>query len=349
MAVANSRIEWTESTWSPVTGCEKVSPGCDNCYAEGIARRFAGSKAFPNGFGVTLRPERLDQPLRWKRPRRIFVNSMSDLFHDAVPDEYIVQVFARMWWSPRHTFQILTKRHGRMHSLLPRIEEHLRAMADDLTLVDAPTPLTWPLPNVHLGVSVENQKWADIRIPTLLDTPAAVRWISAEPLLGLVKLDPAWLAPPIACPRTAATLGGNSESTAAFAQLARAVARRLTSESTEPVPGFLDWCVAGGESGPGARPMHPDWARSLRDQCVQSGIPFYFKQNGEWIRRRDAETWEDPWTSPRVRWVAPDGSVHEHGAYAGEGRSQGWVQVQRVGKKAAGRELDGRTWDQFPA
>ncbi len=190
-----TKIEWTDTTWNPVTGCDRVSEGCDHCYAEGIAHRFAGTPAFPRGFAVTLHPGRLDLPLRWRRPRRVFVNSMSDLFHDQVPDAFIVEVFARMWWAQTHTFQVLTKRPGRAHSLLPRIGEQLRARATDLKLVDRPTPLTWPLPNVWFGVSVETQRWADIRIPLLLDTPAAVRWVSCEPLLGPLNLS-RWLTGP---------------------------------------------------------------------------------------------------------------------------------------------------------
>ncbi|BBZ65791.1 hypothetical protein MINS_12200 [Mycolicibacterium insubricum] len=174
-------IEWTDATWNPVTGCTKVSPGCDHCYAETIAERFRGGPAYPNGFDITLRPHKLDQPLRWKRPRRIFVNSMSDLFHDSVPDEYIAQVFAVMALAPRHTFQLLTKRHARMRSLVGR------GLLDLVDQTGAKVEL-WPLPNVWLGVSTENQQWADIRIPALLDTPAAVRWISAEPLLGPIDL-----------------------------------------------------------------------------------------------------------------------------------------------------------------
>ena len=165
-----SAIEWTDVTWNPVTGCDKVSPGCDHCYAEGIATRFAGGKAFPNGFDVTLHPERLDKPLHWRAPRRVFVNSMSDMFHDQISDEFIGRVWDTMAAAPHHTFQILTKRPGRMRSLAKQ---------------KLPT-----LPNVWLGVSAEDQKWADVRIPLLLDTPATVRFISAEPLLGPIDLTP---------------------------------------------------------------------------------------------------------------------------------------------------------------
>lgn len=178
-------IEWTRgddgtagATWNPVTGCTKISAGCDHCYAETFAERWRGVPGhhFENGFDVTLRPERLDQPLRWRKPKRIFANSMSDLFHEAVPDVFIAEVFSVMARANWHTFQLLTKRHGRMRSLLsrPSFRDNLAHLAP------------WPLPNVWLGVSVEDQKWADIRIPALIATPAVVRFVSAEPLLGQI-------------------------------------------------------------------------------------------------------------------------------------------------------------------
>jgi len=177
-------IVWTESSWNPVSGCTKVSPGCDHCYAEQVAQRFAGTKAYPDGFVVTLWPSRLDQPLRWTRPRKIFVNSMGDLFHDEVPEDFVAQVFAVMAAAPRHTFQLLTKRHARMRSLVssPDFREKVDAKAASDHHHD--THGQWPLPNLWLGVSAENQTWADIRIPVLLDTPAVVRFVSAEPLIG---------------------------------------------------------------------------------------------------------------------------------------------------------------------
>lgn len=263
----HSNIEWTDATWNPVTGCTKVSPGCDHCYAETFAERWRGTKGhhFENGFDVQLRPERLDQPLKWRKPRRIFVNSMSDLFHDQVSDDYIARVFAVMAQASQHTFQILTKRHARMRSLL-------RKWAPITGTPPWVHTGPWPLPNVWLGVSVENQQWADIRIPALLDTPAAVRWISAEPLLGPVVLHDHWIgADPY--------------------------------RHDEP---RLDWVVTGGESGPGARPMHPDWARSLRDQCEAADVPFFMKQAGtvlakEWgcSDRKGHDPAEWPETFPR--------------------------------------------------
>ncbi|MBB3040177.1 DUF5131 family protein [Hoyosella altamirensis] len=304
-------IEWTDATWNPVTGCAKVSHGCDHCYAETIAHRFTGTKAYPNGFQVTLRPDRLEKPLLWRKPRRIFVNSMSDLFHDDIPDEFIAKVFAVMAAAPQHTFQVLTKRHARMRSLL---NDHSFKVAINLEhhaldVVDDPEQ-AWPLPNVWLGVSTEDQKWADIRIPALLDTPAALRFISAEPLLGPLDLASTGLLAPDEFDRR------------------------------------LDWVVVGGESGAKARPMHPDWARSLRDQCNAAGVAFLFKQWGEWA------------PIPPVEWKPGDSLVHTFGtthkvgtagldAFNAELRRQSYL-LRRVGKKTAGRELDGRTWDEFP-
>jgi protein gp37 len=251
-----SAIEWTDATWNPVTGCTEVSPGCDRCYAKTFAERWRGVPGhhFENGFDVTLRPERLDQPLRWKKPRRIFTNSMSDLFHDSVPDEFIAEVFAVMALAKQHVFQVLTKRHGRMRSLLNGRDFRTAVQRAALVRVGGRAPWLvepwWPLANVWLGVSVEDQKWADIRVPALLDTPAAVRFLSCEPLLGPVDLD-----------------------------------RWLTWPSDGSIRHDLDWLICGGESGHGARPMHPDWARSLRNQCAAAGVPYFFKQTGSLLAR----------------------------------------------------------------
>ena len=278
-----SRIEWTDATWNPVTGCTKVSPGCDHCYASTLAERFRGTPGhyFEHGFDVRLRPGKLDQPLRWTRPRRIFVSSMSDLFHADVPDEYIAKVFAVMALAPQHTFQVLTKRHGRMRSLLSswQFREALRCE------LGRPDLAEWPLPNVWMGVSVENQKCADLRVPALLETPAVVRFLSCEPLLGPVQIGH--------------YLAG------------------------------IGWVIVGGESGRGARPMHPGWVRTIRDDCSHAGAAFHFKQWGEWVTEDQAP--EDI-TLPGISW-------RHFGDDAG---------TYKVGKKAAGRELDGRTWDEYP-
>jgi protein gp37 len=210
-----SAIEWTEATWNPVTGCTKVSAGCKNCYAEAFAERWRGVPGHPyeQGFDLRLWPDRLDHPHGWARPRLIFVNSMSDLFHENVPEDFIADVFAVMEQVPRHTFQVLTKRADRLTDLAPS--------------------LPWP-DNVWMGVSVEDMRVAE-RVDRLREVPAAVRFISAEPLLGsLSDLD----------------LDG------------------------------LDWVIAGGESGVRHRLVEPEWIRELRDACVASDTPFFFKQWG---------------------------------------------------------------------
>lgn len=332
----NSSIEWTDATWNPVTGCTKVSPGCDHCYAETFAERWRGTPGhhFENGFDLTLRPERLGQPLRWKRPRRIFVNSMSDLFHADVPDEFIARVFAVMAVAPQHTFQLLTKRHGRMRSLLNSADfvESFQDAVDVLVGDERDFIPPWPLPNVWLGVSVEDQKRADLRIPALLETPAAVRWISAEPLLGPVDLSP-WLRP-VKWPTCWDEHDPGAE----------------CPRCIQP-----EWVVVGGESGPGARPMHPAWARDLRDQCTDAGVAFLFKQFGGWAPRgrlRDGEPL--PVDNARTLILNVNGNARGRAAGSvtnqlGEFSDGSHCEVmERVGKKAAGRELDGRTWDEFP-
>ncbi|HXR61341.1 MAG TPA: phage Gp37/Gp68 family protein [Solirubrobacterales bacterium] len=211
----NSAIEWTEATWNPVTGCDKVSPGCAHCYAEAFAERWRGVADHPyeQGFDLRLWPQRLDQPQRWKRPRMIFVNSMSDLFHERIPLDFIRQVFDSMQDADWHTFQILTKRPER--------------------LVEVADALPWPQ-NIWMGVSIENRKFVQ-RADALREVPAAVRFISAEPLLG-------------------------------------------------PLEGLeldqIDWLIAGGESGPRARPMKVEWVRELRDRCIEEEVAFFFKQWG---------------------------------------------------------------------
>lgn len=265
-----SKIEWTDATWNPVTGCSKVSEGCRNCYAQTFAERFRGTPGhyFENGFDITLRPDKLDQPLKWKKPRRIFVNSMSDLFHEDVPFDFIDRVFVVMSLAEHHTFQILTKRPSRMKEYLSK--NRLKHIGLN----------EWPLLNIWLGVSVENQKAADERIPLLLQTPSAVRFLSCEPLLGPVNLS-------------------------------------MRTDRFEMVPG-IDLVIVGGESGYNARPMHPDWAMSIRDQCQAAGVAFFFKQWGEW---------------------APVLNPEPHAAAKA---------FNKVGKKKAGRLLDGREWNEMP-
>lgn len=283
--MGKTKIEWATDVWNPTTGCDRVTPGCDHCYAMTLAPRLKamGSAKYQTdgdprtsgpGFGVTEHPSALDQPLRWTRPRRVFVNSMSDLFHAEVSDEFIAEVFAVMALAPQHIFQVLTKRHGRMRSLLN--DDGFTAAVGKawgaMPLYGTRLPLTWPLPNVHLGVSVEDQKWADLRVPALLGTPAAVRWISAEPLLGPVTFR--WAA-------WQSVRGANH---------------------LDGLRG-LDWMVVGGESGGGARPMVAEWARTLRDECAEADVPFLFKQAGSVLAREwgckhkkggDSAEWPEP-------------------------------------------------------
>ena len=310
--MADTSIEWATHVWNPTTGCDRVSAGCDHCYALTMAKRLKGMgsakyqrdgdlKTSGPGFGVTEHWDTLNEPFGWRKPRRVFVNSMSDLFHEEVSENFIAQVFAAMATTPKHTYMILTKRHARMRALLRK-----------WTPVTGVPPWThtgpWPLPNVWLGVSAEDQKWADIRIPALLETPAVVRFISAEPLLGPVILRDDWIgADPY---------------------------RR-----DEP---SLSWVIAGGESGPGARPMHPKWVKDLRDQCQQAGIAYHFKQWGEW-RPQPRYSTDD-----RHHLVMVNG-MDRGTPWTGWGLDQPDAEVmERVGKKAAGRELDGREWNEFP-
>ncbi|MEW2478697.1 phage Gp37/Gp68 family protein [Mycobacterium sp. NPDC049093] len=338
----NTGIEWCDATWNPVTGCTEVSPGCDHCYAKTFAERWRGTPGhyFEHGFDVQLRPEKLDQPLRWRKPRRIFVNSMSDLFHDAVPDEYIARVWAVMALAPQHTFQVLTKRHARMRSLLTSDRFWRLADISQSSAVARRDPQGNPtLTNVWLGVSTENQQWADIRIPALLDTPAAVRFISAEPLLGPIDLRQSFA-------KWTPSIDHPAWMTADKTKVPGGV------EETMRVRDVLHWVIVGGESGPGARPMHPDWARSLRDQCDQAGVPFLFKQWGEWAVDFPSGTHLLQTTGQLI--TRASGTVtnpYGHGSGVQDLVDRGhpgWVRVRRVGKKQAGRVLDGRTWDQYP-
>jgi protein gp37 len=244
----HSAIQWTDATWNPTTGCTKVSPGCANCYIERTpAFRIHGRKFVKGATDLRLHPDRLEQPLHWRKPRRVFVNSLSDLFHDSVPFEFVDRVFAVMALAPQHTFQVLTKRPARMRDYVVSRSDprsfHVRMHAI-LMNVDSPnrTEFDWPLPNVWLGTSVENQHFADERIPLLLETPAAVRFISAEPLLGPVDLH-------------SPVLEADSD-------------------------GYLDWVIVGGESGPGARPMDLAWVRAIVAQCKAAGTPVFVKQLG---------------------------------------------------------------------
>ncbi len=296
--MGKTTIEWTDASWNPIVGCSPVSPGCANCYAERLSATRL--RNHPDYKGLSERPEgcyarwtgevrfladRLKEPLHWRAPRRIFVCDMGDLFHESVNDDWITRVFCVILSAHRHTYQILTKRPRRMQEWITKNMPYLWRAAG------LSVPNATPLPNVWLGVSVENQHFADERIPLLLQTPAAVRWISAEPLLGPVDLD--------------------SEEEKGLHALG--CGDRECRRHGAACDG-INWVVCGGESGTNARPMHADWARSLRDQCQNSGVPFFFKQWGE---------------------------------YAPLDLSSEQTHI-RVGKKRAGRVLDGREWNEFP-
>ncbi|MDZ5448894.1 phage Gp37/Gp68 family protein [Labrys sp. ZIDIC5] len=305
----STKIEWTDATWNPVVGCTIVSPGCTNCYAMKQAARlldgnpkashYAGTTRKVNGQAVwtgkvALAPEHiLTQPLRWKRPRKIFVNSMADLFHEDVPDEWINRVFAVMALAPQHTFQVLTKRSARMNQFLAneygalpgRIFPYWAKTAVEQfgTGFKEPQPLDMPLPNVWLGVSAEDQKRADERLPDLRSTPAAIRFVSFEPLLGPIE---------------------NIDFTG------------------------IHWAIVGGESGHGARPMHPTWERSIRLQCADAHVAYLGKQWGQWAHMPERAHFKE---GARVEWQrVPSGVDGVRPAL-----------MFKVGKKAAGRLFDG--------
>ena len=280
-------IQWTDATWNPVSGCSKVSAGCKNCYAEHDWARLSKNPKSPY-FGrdftnVRCHPERLNQPLKWTKPRKIFVNSMSDLFHEDVSDNFIASVFYRMILAPQHTFQVLTKRPARMikffedagfYPVGPRGETGSRER------------LPW---NIHLGVSVENQETADERIPLLLDTPAAVRFLSVEPLLESVNLKK-WLPRKQAnwqCMKCGGFVGGGLQTCPhCGADKSYLCGSHVANK---PAPGTftgwinrqpIDWVIVGGESGPNARPCNIGWIRAIVAQCHAARVPIFVKQLG---------------------------------------------------------------------
>ncbi len=377
-----SHIEWTDATWNPVTGCSVVSPGCTNCYAmllagtrlknhpsrtgltvevKKSARDHApGGQPAPAGAKprsgdsvkrnvvwngqVRLNEQWLDQPLRWARPRMIFVCAHGDLFHESVPDDWIDRVFAVMALCPHHIFQVLTKRSERMRAYVSGLtcdgarrfnvaDAAGRLMEDGDNAHDFVANLQWPLPNVWLGVSAEDQRRADERIPDLLATPAAVRFVSAEPLLGALNLRRIRIAP--------------DHHTIVDALDGYAITDSIAGSGQERAR--LDWVIAGGESGKGARPMHPDWARSIRDQCQNSGTAFFFKQWGAWVSVLDREKQDADWRADYsirfadvepFKWLNLAGGCGFHG--------ERFQVMQRVGKKAAGRLLDGVEHNAMP-
>jgi protein gp37 len=313
-------IEWTEQVWNPVVGCTVHSPGCTNCYAMKMAHRLQAMAIKPDGSGnvhlshylgttqkvrgnpvwtgkLGFSESAMLAPVRRRKPTRYFVNSMSDLFHKSVPQEMLLRIYAVMIATPQHTYQVLTKRSDRMRQFVQWIcdtEAGSDALCEAVEEVEPEADLDFTMPpeNVWLGVSAEDQTRWDERTADLRQTPAAVRWVSAEPLLGLIRDD--------------FGLDG------------------------------IDWVVAGGESGPNARPMHPDWARSLRDQCASAGVPFFFKQWGVWVPLSGSDGFW-PHNEPGACRLMPDGEKHPRGK-----------SMQRVGKKTAGRLLDGIEHNAMP-
>ena len=366
-----TKIEWTDATWNPITGCSIVSPGCTNCYAmalagtrlknhesrKGLTKQVNGKHVWTGE--VRFNAQWLDQPLRWSKPRMIFVCAHGDLFSEGVPDEWLDQIFAVMALAPQHTFQVLTKRPERMREYVKTLPArsgavgkwaawHWGAQDPDLLYDQVAYAVFSSLPNVWLGVSVEDQRRADERIPILLDTPAAIRWVSAEPLLGPVDLNNICYRDNDCEIRYGALMGeawiDNSSSASAY---------------DDGLPA-LDWVVAGGESGPHARPMHPDWARGLRDQCAAAGVPFLFKQWGEWTEAcseyreadgkhvevdPDSEEGEALYNHATDRLIAIDGRLFTPETLPNDTPAR---LVERVGKRRAGRMLDGIEHNAFP-
>lgn len=363
--MVSTSIEWTEATWNPIVGCSVVSPGCTNCYAMKMAARidrmqpsghYAGmvqaSKAGAVWTGkVALAPDRVIMaPLRRRKPTTYFVNSMGDLFHENVPDEWIDRAFAIMALTPQHTYQILTKRADRMQAYLAnddsirRMIVSIEGLRVDKSAVGplphlSPGARWFPLANVWLGVSVEDQTRADERIPHLLATPAAIRFVSAEPLLGPVQFSHM-----------------DVENTAPTGFYVINALTGRNSDMGRPCPDVprLDWVICGGESGPGARPMHPDWARSLRDQCAAAGVPYFFKQWGAWLpwESASAPMWESQAGEEQDKHTLfptdfdPDPHWDDGIGFLKNG--EGHAAFQRVGKKRSGRLLDGRIHDGMP-
>lgn len=308
--MGKTKIEWTDKTWNPIRGCTAISEGCRFCYAAAVAARFSGpglpyeglvnSEGKWNGKIMQVENHLLD-PMSWGQPAMCFVNSMSDLFHENVTTDWIDKIFAVMALSPQHTFQILTKRPQRMmdyfNSKSPQQDVWFEAKKKNGEIVRHEVVMNWPLPNVWQGVSIEDQPTADLRIPYLVKTNAAVRFISYEPMLAPVNIVK-WLPD-------------------------------------------LHWVIAGGESGEGARPIHPTWARSIRDQCVAAKVAFFFKQWGAW------GWWQGGYAMRSNSKSNPSTFVNGDPDLRAQNKDfDAWM--TRTGKKTAGRELDGQEWNQMP-
>ncbi|MDG4719387.1 phage Gp37/Gp68 family protein [Thalassospira aquimaris] len=376
-----TKIEWTQrpgtkgETWNPIrarnkeTGgighfCTKVSAGCQNCYAANFQKRFKNKVRYAaqdaNKVELFLDETVLMQPLHWKKPRTIFVCSMTDLFYEGHDDEWIDSVFAIAALCPQHTFIILTKRIKTAHQYMTSIDngdgERLDLSRDPMVEGAAQRihhfrtgedPSMWlavhlPLPNVWLGVSVEDQKAADERIPVLLDTPAAVRFLSVEPLLGPVNLK-RWLGRRFECPECGFDDQEHGTGIYGSQRFCGICAGDCGNSTKLHVKGRgLDWVIVGGESGHNARPMHPDWARSLRDQCKAAEVPFFFKQNGSWISAKPGDKFSDGlWVHQNGDTFSPvEGQPFNPAPFA--------AHMIRVGKKRAGRSLDGVEHNEWP-
>lgn len=307
-----SKIEWTQHTWNPVTGCSKISEGCQNCYAESMARRFGGE----NGFKVTLHPNKLDVPLYRKKSTTYFVCSMADLFHDNVPFEFIDAIFTTMALTPQHTYQVLTKRPERMREYFktfdgPKLEKIAQLMLVRNLEFGSYSNIHWesknknpklnnfPLGNVWLGVTAENQKEANHRIPILLDTPAALRFVSIEPMLEEVNLE------------MIIDVNSNDRFRTVYSSLSgKKTLWDTTNLLAEEIIRKLDWVICGGESGQRARPLNHLWVKSLQEQCTNANVPFFFKQWGEFTCKNG--------------------------------------EMVRVGKKEAGHLIDGQEYREMP-
>lgn len=331
---ANTKIEWCDHTFNPWEGCQKVGPGCDHCYAETRNARFAGGQAINWGPGA---PRRRTSASNWAKPKawnaadaeffaqhgrrqRVFCASLADVFDNAVDPQWRADLFDLIEATPHLDWLLLTKRIGNVGNMLP-----------------VPFDFDKHYPNVWIGATIVNQEEADRDIPKLLQVPAKVRFLSMEPLLGPVDIRH---------------------------RLGSCV---FTEKDQWATGRGIDWVIVGGESGPGARPMHPDWARGLRDQCKAAGVPFLFKQWGEWLPgqnvdhpayapgRKVAHHQDGSWgaTATKVNasnYVAwdEDGGMHRGNLKSAPPfRLRAWA--ERVGKKGAGRLLDGRTWDEVPA
>ncbi len=364
--MGDTKIEWTEKVWNPVRGCSRISPGCGGanhqggCYAEKIAARFSGPGQPFEGFAKRTKHggtwtgkmavvwDMVDQPIKWRKPRRIFANSMSDLFHKDLPRDDVAVIYGTAIAAVhlrKHTIQILTKRADHMRELLNdgAFWDIANDIADSLVMAHT-DPLARrsddaratcedygpdkPPPGIWLGVSVEDQERADERIPDLLATPAAIRFLSCEPLLG--PLDIGW-----AMSRNPLDIAGGFLKRGHFAP---------GLETLKP----LSWVISGGESGPNSRPAHPDWFRSIRDQCRTAGVPYFHKQNGAWApgecvnkaatRTEKVATW---WNG---KWDYSSLTA----AISAETHRDDEPDVYLVGKKAAGAMLDGKEHREYP-